>query len=66
MRFLAVALALVALIFAALGVVAIWLPFSSDPPDTATGFMIGLGCFVLAVALALAWIARQAWRFYRE
>jgi hypothetical protein len=67
MKFMAVAaVAVLAAALAALGAFVIWLPFSSDPPDTATGFMIGLGCFVLAVALMLAWIARQAWRFYRE
>jgi protein-S-isoprenylcysteine O-methyltransferase Ste14 len=63
MRVLAVVAAVLAAALAALGVFAIWLPFSSDPPDTATGYMIGLGCFFLAVALMLAWIARRAWRF---
>jgi multisubunit Na+/H+ antiporter MnhB subunit len=61
-----IALVVIAVVLAALGAFAIWLPFSSDPPDTASGFLIGVGCCFLAVALMLAWVARQAWRFYRE
>ena len=67
MNFLAfVALAAIAIVFAALGAFFIWLPFSGDPPDTATYVLIGFGGLMLAVALALAWVGRQAWRFYRE
>jgi hypothetical protein len=61
-----VALAVIAVVFAALGAFFIWLPFSGDPPDTATYVLIGLGCFLLVIALSLAWVARRAWRFYRE
>jgi hypothetical protein len=61
-----VALAVIAALFAALGVFFVWLPFSGDPPDTATYVLIGFGCFMLAVALSLAGIARRAWRLYKE
>ena len=61
-----VALAVIAVVFAALGGFFIWLPFSSDPPDTATGYLIGFGCFMLIIALSLAWVVRRAWRLYRE
>jgi Na+/phosphate symporter len=66
MRVLAVLAAVLAAALAAVGAFLIWLPFSRDPPDTATSVMIGAGCFFLAVALMVAWTARQAWRFYRE
>jgi hypothetical protein len=58
------ALAVAAAFLAAFGAFVIWLPFSGDRPDTATGFLIGFGILVLAVALVFAWAARQAWRFY--
>ncbi len=61
-----VALAVIAVVVAALGAFFIWLPFSSDPPDTATGYLIGFGCFMLVVALSLGWVARRAWRLYRQ
>lgn len=61
-----VALAVIAVVFAALGAFFIWLPFSGDPPDTATYVLIGVGCSMLIVALMLAWIGWKAWRFYGE
>ena len=59
-----VILSALAVVVAAFGVFFVWVPFSSDPPDTASGVLIGLGCFCLA--LMLAWVAIQAWRSCRE
>ena len=56
------ALAVFAVVFAALGTFFIWLPFSDDPPDTATYVLIGIGGFMLGIALSLVWVARRAWR----
>ena len=56
----AAALAAAAVAFAAIGAfLTIWVPFSSDPPDTATAVLIGFGCALFAPALACAWAARR-------
>ena len=55
----AAALAAAAVAFAAIGAFLIWVPFSSDPPDTATAVLIGSGCALFAPALACAWAARR-------
>jgi sterol desaturase/sphingolipid hydroxylase (fatty acid hydroxylase superfamily) len=55
-----------AALLAAYGGFLIWLPFSTDPPDTATGLVIGFGCLVLAIAILFAWAARLALRAARN
>jgi hypothetical protein len=58
----AVSLAVAAVVFAATGAFLVWVPFSSDPPDTAASVLVAVGCAQLAVALVCAWGARRVFR----
>jgi hypothetical protein len=54
--------AAIALALAVFGVFFIWLPFSDDPPEADSGFLIGFGCALLVAAGVFAWLAGV---FYR-